>query len=121
MSHPLDKLLDPERRAQCQAQSATPPPNARSADRIPPSYIAATWRTTLPLCDDGTLAFALNLPGGQVVRVRLDAEDAQFLRQTIDPAYWADPAIAVHDAAEDTAHDTAVQLEREQARHAPPY
>lgn len=86
----------------------------RSPTRIPNSYLPATWRTTLPLCDDGTVAFALNLPDGQVLRVRLDAEDARFLRQTLEPAYWA-PAGAPAPA------DQALHQQREEARRHPPY
>ena len=59
---------------------------------IPSSFRPAAWRGTLPPDAEGNAAFSLELADGSVLRLRLIAQHARDLRETLDPAYWSKSA-----------------------------
>jgi len=56
---------------------------APQSSRIPPAYIAATWRNTTPV-DPNTLRIGIGLDvGDRVERFSLSIEDARHVRETL--------------------------------------
>jgi hypothetical protein len=56
---------------------------------LPPSYLPARWRSTLPP-DPHTGEFGLefSLGGRQLVHLRLPPQDARRLAETLRPEFW---------------------------------
>ena len=57
--------------------------------RIPVSYIAATWRNTLPIDDTANIGLGLETTNGEILRFSLDAESAKHIAETF-AEYLAD-------------------------------
>jgi hypothetical protein len=58
---------------------------------VPPSYTRATWRTVLPVDDDGRQGIAFDLADRAIVRLSIDSDTAWNLFDLLRQSRSSDP------------------------------